>query len=49
MAGWEEKNHSYLEIRCLLYKSDAADEEESVDLVGARTYKKKKTTHKHVT
>src|SRR5674536_403317 len=31
---------------CLLYTSDAADEEDSVDLGGRRIIKKKKTKHK---
>src|SRR5674536_403525 len=31
---------------CLLYTSDAADEEDSVDLGGRRIIKKKKTTNK---
>ena len=30
---------------CLLYTSDAADEEDSVDLGGRRILKKKKTQH----
>ena len=30
---------------CLLYTSDAADEEDSVDLGGRRVIKKKKKTH----
>ena len=31
-------------LSCLLYTSDAADEEDSVDLGGRRTIKKKKKT-----
>ena len=38
MDGWE-KNHDY---SCLLYTSDAADEEDSVGLGGHRLIKKKK-------
>ena len=33
-------------IRCLLYTSDAADEEDSVDLGGRRIIKKKKKKKK---
>ena len=33
-----------MNIPCLLYTSDAADEEDSVDLVGRRIIKKKKKT-----
>ena len=32
---------------CLLYTSDAADEEDSVDLGGRRIIKKKKKKYKH--
>src|SRR5665648_1290771 len=35
--------------RCLLYTSDAADEEDSVDLGGRRIIKKKTTTTRSVT
>ena len=34
--------HAYLHHTCLLYTSDAADEEDSVDLGGRRIIKKKK-------
>ena len=34
-----------LTLICLLYTSDAADEEDSVDLGGAGIVKKKKQTH----
>ena len=34
-------------ISCLLYTSDAADEEDSVDLGGRRIIKKKKKTTKN--
>src|SRR5665648_1294844 len=36
------KEVQYQEITCLLYTSDAADEEDSVDLGGRRIIKKKK-------
>ena len=41
---WSEEIWSLWErlIACLLYTSDAADEEDSVDLGGRRIYKKKK-------
>ena len=32
-------------VTCLLYTSDAADEEDSVDLGGSRNIKKKKNNH----
>src|SRR5665648_1285872 len=34
-------------LTCLLYTSDAADEEDSVDLGGRRIIKKKKKKHQH--
>ena len=37
-----EVNHYNLQMICLLYTSDAADEEDSVDLGGRRIIKKKK-------
>ena len=40
------KHHPYLYMTCLLYTSDAADEEDSVDLGGRRTIKKKKKKKK---
>ena len=36
-------------LTCLLYTSDAADEEDSVDLGGSRIIKKKKTVKKKKT
>ena len=40
---WIAKNwKDYQVIDCLLYTSDAADEEDSVDLGGRRLIKKKK-------
>ena len=37
-----EDEHIEMHLTCLLYTSDAADEEDSVDLGGSRTIKKKK-------
>eukprot|EP00658_Telonema_sp_P-2_P022182 TRINITY_DN1885_c0_g1_i5.p1 TRINITY_DN1885_c0_g1~~TRINITY_DN1885_c0_g1_i5.p1 ORF type:complete len:152 (-),score=61.05 TRINITY_DN1885_c0_g1_i5:113-568(-) len=46
MGSWSlclEDSHKTIELRpCLLYTSDAADEEDSVDLGGRRIIKKKK-------
>eukprot|EP00828_Plagiopyla_frontata_P030256 TRINITY_DN3934_c0_g1_i8.p4 TRINITY_DN3934_c0_g1~~TRINITY_DN3934_c0_g1_i8.p4 ORF type:complete len:108 (-),score=22.79 TRINITY_DN3934_c0_g1_i8:33-356(-) len=39
------KRIAYLSYSCLLYTSDAADEEDSVDLGGRRLIKKKRKTH----
>ena len=39
--------YDYLIVNCLLYTSDAADEEDSVDLGGCRTIKKKKTVERY--
>src|SRR5664279_3704090 len=40
----QHRRHFELSWRCLLYTSDAADEEDSVDLGGRRIIKKKKNT-----
>eukprot|EP00658_Telonema_sp_P-2_P032996 TRINITY_DN24310_c0_g1_i3.p1 TRINITY_DN24310_c0_g1~~TRINITY_DN24310_c0_g1_i3.p1 ORF type:complete len:135 (+),score=29.86 TRINITY_DN24310_c0_g1_i3:275-679(+) len=48
-AGVEQSRtrlHSFMESVCLLYTSDAADEEDSVDLGGRRIIKKKKKKEK---
>src|SRR5665648_1251720 len=44
VGPFREKEASF--YTCLLYTSDAADEEDSVDLGGRRIIKKKKTTSK---
>src|SRR5664279_6447121 len=41
-TGFPEYSESYRSRSCLLYTSDAADEEDSVDLGGRRIIKKKK-------
>src|SRR5665648_1254254 len=49
VTGWEIINSlGYVEVyyTCLLYTSDAADEEDSVDLGGRRIIKKKKKKKK---
>ena len=42
-----ENNVNILDISCLLYTSDAADEEDSVDLGGRRILKKKNRRKKN--
>ena len=47
MGGCKEKGENQLSY-CLLYTSDAADEEDSVDLGGRRIIKKKMRSNKKV-
>src|SRR5665648_1275959 len=42
LGNCSQYDYDYLVIACLLYTSDAADEEDSVDLGGRRIIKKKK-------
>eukprot|EP00658_Telonema_sp_P-2_P080073 TRINITY_DN7897_c0_g1_i3.p1 TRINITY_DN7897_c0_g1~~TRINITY_DN7897_c0_g1_i3.p1 ORF type:complete len:205 (-),score=28.31 TRINITY_DN7897_c0_g1_i3:68-682(-) len=44
--SWNRKHAPVLGLTCLLYTSDAADEEDSVDLGGRRIIKKKKNAKK---
>ena len=44
--SYKESIEKNIHLPCLLYTSDAADEEDSVDLGGGQNIKKKKTTNK---